>query len=315
MACCLTSWTECPLQRVIEYNHDTSIFVFRTSTDEPLKLSACGCLLLDSGDAIRPYTPIAESHQFDRIVGLDKSCSPGEFALLVKRYREWGYKPEGDFDTPSFKASYRPAGTVSNYIHGRPGTVRLKLGDLKAQYPFDGDRINMIAVGAGIAPMIQALHPLLFEGDGQQKTPIVLFYGNRSVDDILLRETLEEWTGRFQRLTVVHCVGSRYANINFGLKKKVKNGWSTTYEDLQAPPVPPKFEQLPESSNQKKEIGWVSEKHLRKHAFPPNPTTLTFVCGLPAVYDSICGPRLDPHISQNSALGRIGYQSDRVIKL
>ena len=43
----------------------------------------------------------------------------------------------------------------------------------------------MLAVGVGIAPMLQALHSLLTtEGEA---TRLVLLYGNRSVKDILMR--------------------------------------------------------------------------------------------------------------------------------
>ena len=43
----------------------------------------------------------------------------------------------------------------------------------------------MLAVGVGIAPMLQALHSLLTtEGE---TTRVLLLYGNRSVKDILMR--------------------------------------------------------------------------------------------------------------------------------
>jgi ferredoxin-NADP reductase len=44
----------------------------------------------------------------------------------------------------------------------------------------------MIAVGVGIAPMIQALNDLLDE-ENNDTTKIVLLYGVRNVKDILLR--------------------------------------------------------------------------------------------------------------------------------
>ena len=76
----------------------------------------------------------------------------------VQVYQEWG--------CAQYKHSYRPAGAVSNYIN------QLKVGEtarfkhieknIKVQYPFTGVKtITMIAVGAGIAPMIQALYKLL----------------------------------------------------------------------------------------------------------------------------------------------------------
>lgn len=299
------------------------IFVFATPTDEALDLPVCGSVQVvapgrehGGGDAVRPYTPVAEARAFERI-GLPPPASAGEFALLVKRYREWGFKPEGDFDTHAFAASYRPAGACSNYIHEKPAAIlfRHSAENLKLPYPFAGvDRINMIAVGAGIAPMVQALERLLFtSGDD---TRVVLLYGNRSVEDILLRETLDEWAERFPaRLKVVYCVGSRYANVKVGVKRAVKHqGLAFSIADLMEPPTPPGFETLPASSNQARETGWVGKAAVAKHAFPPHPKTRTFVCGLPEVYHSVCGPRDRTDLAPGSVLADLGYESRHVVK-
>ena len=81
---------------------------------------------------------------------------------------------------------------------------------MKIQYPFTAvESITMIAVGVGIAPMIQALHSLLETlGDNTQ---ITLLYGVRTVADILLREQLEEWAVAYSdRFRIVYGVGSRW---------------------------------------------------------------------------------------------------------
>ncbi|KAJ8613895.1 hypothetical protein CTAYLR_008681 [Chrysophaeum taylorii] len=215
------TWTPCPLKRVVPHNHDTAVFVFATPDDTPLRLPVCGCIHLKApgrehggGDAVRPYTPIAEAASFDRLSL--RAESSGEFALLVKMYREWGFRPEGQNETPAFAASYRPPGAVSTFVHEAPACAELRYGNVNFRYPFEGvDRVNMIAVGAGIAPMIQCLERLLFTpGD---TTKVVLMYGNRSVKDVLLRETLDRWAREFpDRLTVVYCVGSRLCDLGSG---------------------------------------------------------------------------------------------------
>ena len=85
----------------------------------------------------------------------------GKFQVLIKRYREWG--------DPMWRHSYHPPGAVSTYVHN------LKVGDkvsfkhipfnVKLPYINDGVKgfkgvktITMIAVGAGLAPMIQVFH-------------------------------------------------------------------------------------------------------------------------------------------------------------
>lgn len=275
----------CRLKQVVPHNHDTSIFIFEGPVSNHVIVSCRG--------VSRPYTPIAYSPEsFERL-----NLPQGDFALLVKRYREWG----SNGPSRALKESYRPAGIVSNCIHdgeslvispGTPKTVP------KAK------RINMIAVGAGIAPMIQALQRILFEGDEE----VVLLYGNRSVDDILMRTTLDEWARRFpERFKVVYAVGSRWSNVKMGAK-----GTTTTLEELKKPPVLPGYEDLPVSANQNKALGWVGRDVIQAHAFPPHPHTLTYVCGLPSVYNALCGPRDDPACS--GVLADLGYDATHVVK-
>jgi hypothetical protein len=116
--------------------------------------------------------------------------------------------------------------------------------NLKIQYPFRPAvrTITMIAVGVGIAPMIQAFHELFrpsacgetisphspppltcsaaplpsVSGDDTQ---VCLLYGVRTVPDILLREQLEEWARLFpHRFRIVYCVGSRWAGVHMAAK-------------------------------------------------------------------------------------------------
>ena len=114
-------------------------------------------------DAIKPYNPISSNKVL------------GSFELLVKVYAE---------------------GTASAYA-GRlqPGdrvSFKQVAGNIKPfRYPFSGvERLTMLAVGTGIAPMLQALWPLL-ETPGDA-TRVRLLYGNKSPDDIMLKATLDE---------------------------------------------------------------------------------------------------------------------------
>jgi NAD(P)H-flavin reductase len=221
-ACVLpTTWTKCKLLSVTPYNHDTSVFEFAVPFGGvgSLKLPTCACLLLKApgcehpwkggGDAIRPYTPISpESRR-------------GSFQLLIKRYQEWGGPRPTAAQGYALHNSYRPAGAVSNHLFDLvPGEASVefchKPGNVKLQYPFRGvKKVTMVAVGVGIAPMVQALDKLLnTEGD---TTEVVLLYGNRSVKDILLKEKLDAWSVQHKhRFKVVYAVGSRWANVQVG---------------------------------------------------------------------------------------------------
>jgi len=156
-----TTWQRCRLLRVLPYNHDTSVFEFEVPGGSgSLQLPTCACLLLKApgcehawnggGDAVRPYTPISPE-------GMQ-----GKFQLLIKRYREWGTPPDARFQQGyAIRNSYRPAGAVSNHLFELvPGEGFAefchKKPNVKIQYPFKGvKRVTMVAVGVGIAPMVQ----------------------------------------------------------------------------------------------------------------------------------------------------------------
>ena len=59
----------------------------------------------------------------------------------------------------------------------------------------------------------------------------------------------------------------------------------------------------------------MNEDKIKRFGFPPGDDSLIAVCGLPGVYDKLCGPRGDAHLSVGSALHSLGYSSDMVIKL
>jgi len=206
-SCCIpTTWKEFSLVGITPYNHDTSIFEFGLEEGQSLSLPVCGCILMANipeggeAEAVRPYTPISDNSML------------GRFQLLIKRYPAWG--------EPHFPANYRPPGVMSNYIHNLSTGAKVRFKhialNVKKQYPFEGVKtITMLAVGVGIAPMIQALHSLLTtEGD---TTKVVFLYGNRAVRDILMRERLDGWAKQYKhRFTMVYVVGTRWRDFTIG---------------------------------------------------------------------------------------------------
>ena len=58
---------------------------------------------------------------------------------------------------------------------------------------------------------------------------------------------------------------------------------------------------------------WVNEKSIRKYGYLPEEGSIAFVCGLPSVYDALCGPRGEP-LKVGSALSNIGFEESQVIK-
>ena len=132
---------------------------------------------------------------------------------------------------------------------------------------------------------------------------VVLLYGGREVKDLLLKEQLQEWEQEYPaRFKVVFCVGSRWTNVHMGILRKA--------EEYIAPPPIHDIDKL-----RHKEVGWVNEEQVRKYAFPPSSSTRVVCCGLPGVYEKLCGSRFDTNVQEGSVLHRLGYTEDMVIKL
>ena len=159
----------------------------------------------DGTDALRPYTSISDDDE-----------ETGTFSILCKRYDQWGMKesPQTHFLFTKTDHSYRPPGAVSNYLHKLQSgdkvlfkrmlsyavnhiTLNLEerlfdsfvyasfvdsarcLGRVPFPFASDIKSLTMIAVGVGIAPMLQILRQILKHRDDHCKhiEKIVVLYG------------------------------------------------------------------------------------------------------------------------------------------
>ena len=50
------------------------------------------------------------------------------------------------------------------------------------------------------------------------------------------------------------------------------------------------------------ETGWIDEAKVKAYAFPPSEDTLVFVCGVPGLYELLCGPRGDKEVKEEGFL-------------
>ena len=201
----------------------------------------------------------------------------GKFELLVKRY-------PGRAD---------PELSASEYLHSLPVGSEVEFKhikfNVKEQYPFEGKRtITLVCAGTGITPMYQALWKLL--GTPGDTRPITLLYGNKSPDDILLKAELDAWARAHPgRLNIVHVVGNQPDD-----------------------PAPPGWES---TATYTAETGWIDESKIANYAFPPADDTLLMVCGLPSMYEALCGPRTEASLREGSVLWDLGYTEAMVAKM
>ena len=208
----------------------------------------------DGKDVIKPYNPISSN------------LVTGSFDLLVKVY---------------------PNGQASSWAGrldvGDAVSFKQVKGNVKAfRYPFKGiSRITMLAGGTGVAPMIQALHPLL-ETPGET-TKVRLIYGNKSPSEIMLKSELDRLAAAHSdRFEVIYVVGESEDD-----DRAVENeGWSG-------------------------EVGWIDAEKVSRLAFPPAEGTAIWVCGVDDMYVALAGSRLKP-LAPDSVLAKLGYSEDMV---
>ena len=119
---------------------------------------------------------------------------------------------------------------------------------------------------------------------------VVLLFGNKTVGDILMKDELDKWAAAHpQQLKIVHVVGNRP-------DEPAAPGWEST-KTFTA------------------ETGWIDKAKIEKYAFPPAEDTLLFVCGLPPMYEALCGPRTEKDLKEGSVLHELGYTMDMVAKM
>lgn len=270
-----TSWTALKLLSRIEHNHDTTMYEFALPEGQSLNLPVCACLLLrapgrgrkegtmefdPNADAVRPYTPVSDNSM------------TGKFQLLVKRY---------------------DGGAVSGYLHqlavGSDVDFRHIAFNIKEQYPFEGKkRITMLAGGTGIAPMYQALLKLMHTSGDDREVRLVL--GNKTREDILLRNELETWASESSsRFKLVYVVGDKP-------NEPTDMTWTSTDQYTAT-------------------MGWIDRAKVEKYCHPPADDTLVMVCGVPALYEALCGPRQTKELADGSILQQLGYSAHMVAKM
>lgn len=210
---------------------------------------------LSTKEVARPYNPISSN------------SVTGSFDLLVKQY------PGG-----------AAARLFDNMKEGDLVAFKQVKPNIKAfQYPFGKAAITMVAGGTGIAPMIQALHPILnTEGDS---TVVHLIYGNDSPDDIMLKAELDEMQAKHpEQLKVTYVVGKTATDDS--AKKGPNGGWQGL-------------------------TGWIDEAKLAQLAYPPGKDNVVWICGPDAMYDSLAGSR-GAKLKDGSALVNLGYSEEMV---
>ncbi|KAG5676454.1 hypothetical protein PVAND_006288 [Polypedilum vanderplanki] len=245
-----------PLVEKEEINHDTRKFRFALPSPDhvlglPVGQHVHLSVSINNELVIRSYTPVSSDD--------DK----GFVDLVIKVYRR------------NIHPKFPDGGKMSQYLD------EMKIGDTiafrgpsgKLQYLGKGkfaikklrkdppqiinvQKVNMIAGGSGITPMLQLINEMLKKSD--DNTQIALLYANQTEDDILLRDDIDVLAAKHQEQFKV---------------------WYTVDRAL--------------TPNWKYSTGFVNDTMIQENLFPPSSDCLTVMCGPPPMINFACLPNLD----------------------
>ncbi|CAG8482950.1 2965_t:CDS:2 [Paraglomus brasilianum] len=247
-------WLPCPLVFKTHLSHDTRIFRFALpSKDQKLGLPSGNHIFIrgsvDGKNVIRAYTPITRPDD----------C-PGYFELLIKVYFANVHPrfPNGGLMTQHLERmkigeTIDIKGPLGQYVYVGGGKYETKEGTRVSRKSCK--KIGMIAGGSGITPIYQVIHAIIKNKD--DNTQVSLLYANRTEQDILLRDELDD-------------IAKKHSNIKV---------WYTV-------DVPP--------SDWKYSSGYISEDMIRDNLFAPEDggQSIVLMCGPPPMIQRCCIPNL-----------------------
>ncbi|GBF61703.1 nitrate reductase [Trichophyton mentagrophytes] len=192
---------------------------------------------------VRPYTPVRpiSNEEYD-----------GTFDLVVKTY---------------FPSKDQPGGTMSNILDclrdGEEIEVKGPSGEIRyhgnGRFSVDGkeynfDNVSLILGGSGVTPGYQVISKIL--RNGNDKTKIRVIDGNKTENDILLRQDLDEFSQKHgDQFEIMHVLSHPSSDWK-GLK------------------------------------GHVNDDIIRKHSFEPGKKNVALLCGPPAMIQKAVLPAL-----------------------
>lgn len=249
--------TKYPLKLIERHviSHDTRRFRFALpSPDHILGLPVgqhvyLSCRVNDQL-VIRPYTPVTSDD--------DK----GYFDLVAKVYFKNVHPKFPDGGKMTQYLENLPIGETIDVrgpsgllVHEDVGFLGIKPEKKLPATMVPFKKLNMIAGGTGITPMLQLIRNILKNPD--DKTVMALLFANQTESDILLREELEEAASSHPgRLRLWYTVD------------RASEGW-------------------------KYSTGFVSADMIAEQMYPPADDTFVLMCGPPPMINFACQPNLD----------------------
>ncbi|KAK4804617.1 hypothetical protein SAY86_004434 [Trapa natans] len=240
----------CKLVAKTSISHDVRVFRFALPLEDQVLGLPVGkhiflCATINDKLCMRAYTPTT---------GADEM---GSFELVVKIYFKNVHPKFPNGGMMSQHLDSLPIGSVlevkgplghieyggrgSFTVHGKPKFAR---------------KLAMLAGGTGITPIYQVAQAIL--GDSEDRTEMYVVYANRTEDDILLRDELDEWAEKH---------GDRF-KVWYVVQESVREGWQHS-------------------------TGFITEDILREHIPEGSAETLALACGPPPMIQFAVQPNLE----------------------
>ncbi|KAH8259786.1 hypothetical protein KR026_010257, partial [Drosophila bipectinata] len=245
---------------------------------------------IDNELVIRPYTPISSDEDVgyvDLVVKVYFKDQHPKFPAGGKMTQHLEKMELGD------KISFRgPSGRLQYLGNGTFSIKKLRKDPPKN---VTAKRVNMIAGGTGITPMLQLVREVLKRSD-KDKTELALLFANQSEKDILLRGELDELAEKHPDQFKVWYTVDKAAEGIYYVKYLVS-----------APSPHAALKRMPRGTGNARFIAWsyntghVNDDMMQRHLFAPDPETLCLLCGPPPMVNYTCIPGLE----------RLGHRSEQ----
>ncbi|XP_020202176.1 inducible nitrate reductase [NADH] 2 [Cajanus cajan] len=241
--------TPCKLLSKTSLSHDVRLFRFSLPSEDQLLGLPVGkhlflCATVDEKLCMRAYTPTSSVDEV------------GYFDLVVKVYFRGVHPKFPNGGLMSQHLDSLPIGSVLD-VKGPLGHIEYtgRGNFLVHGKPRFATRLAMLAGGTGITPIYQVAQAIL--KDPEDRTQMHVVYANRTQDDILLREELDDWAQKHDRFKVWYVV-----------QESLREGWEYS-------------------------VGFITESILREHVPHASPDTLALTCGPPPMIQFAVQPNLE----------------------
>jgi len=188
-----SGFMDVPLAKVNKITHDTYIFTYNLpDPDLPLGLHVGQHIAIH---ATLPTTEFPQGEEIRRkYTPISKVDQRGTFELLIKVYRKNQHPrfPDGGvlsqyLETLQVGDNIKIAGPLGKLTYHGKGSTNIQRKDTMQNLNIK--HFGLICGGTGIAPMYQLIKSVL--DNPHDQTFVTVLFGNKSEEDILMREELE----------------------------------------------------------------------------------------------------------------------------